>query len=85
MRYLGDVYGDILSAARTVEEVAQTVQRVGEQVAQVGRGQKKVVLVEPGTATVSVPLPGRPFGVAIPLWAVGLGLAVLFLALPRRR
>lgn len=73
--YLGNFWDDLAKAAEKVSTVSGEVSKVVS-------GQSKVATVPTGYASVTIPVPGQPVGVSVPVvpLMIGAGL-LLFLAL----
>lgn len=68
--YLGDIWMDI-------SNVADKVGIVSRELSQVARGEKKIATVPTDKASITIPLPGKPVGVSIPLLPLVAGIGVL--------
>lgn len=85
---LGDFFDDLTKFAGKVGDVAGKVKRIGGEVGDVASGKKQVYTAPAGSGSVFVPVPGKPYGVALPLLPILLGggalLAVYLLSRGRR-
>lgn len=75
---MGDFWSDLQSAIATG-------QRVESEVRQVVTGQKKVATVPTGSASISIPVPGRDYAVTVPMVPLLLGGGLLALLLLKGR
>lgn len=77
--YLGNIFDDI-------SNIAAKVGVVSSQLAKVKAGKAKVAVVPTDRASLTIPIPGQPVGVSIPVLPLALGVGALaYLAFRRKR
>lgn len=82
---LGGIFDDIAKFADKVGGIADTVSQAGDELSQVQSGKKKVALIPTTGLSVTVPYPGKPYGINLPVVPLLAGVGLLaYLALRKR-
>lgn len=81
--YLGSNLGNIFD---DITNVASKVGVVSSQLSKVKAGKAKLAVVPSDSASITIPIPGKPVGISVPLLPLALGAgALIWLAVRRRR
>jgi hypothetical protein len=74
---LGDIFADIKKIAGKVGAGAGQVEEIASQVSDVAAGKKKVALIPPTGGFATIPIPGQPYGITVPIMPILLGAGAL--------
>lgn len=76
--YLGNFFDDLA-------KIAGKVGTVSGKIAEVTSGESKVAVIPSGYSTITVPIPGQPVGVSIPILPLAIGAGLLLFMVMRKR
>ena len=82
---LGDIFDDINKIAGKVGGITDQVREITGQASDVAAGRKKVAVIPTSGGFATIPVPGQPYGVTIPLMPILLGGGALVLYLMMRK
>lgn len=84
---LGDIFDDINKIAGKVGGITDQIKQIASEAGSVASGKKKVATIPTDGSYVTIPVPGQPYGMSLPLMPIlfGGGALLAVYLLSRRR